>query len=167
MLRFGGISILAAAVSGTSACAAAGGLPHFSGVRIWNLKATGARRAFDVAAMPDAPLVDFQFDHISIQAQSAGRVADTKDWRLNNVEVQTADGSKIAFTDSTGLECKDLSKAAGVCGPRSFLIDIVAHSRQAEGRPGELFRMRCGSFPFYERFVFTPYNRMTRGYVEN
>ena len=32
------------------------GRPHFSGVHIWNIKATGARRAFSVEAYKDAPL---------------------------------------------------------------------------------------------------------------
>ncbi|MFZ1938696.1 MAG: glycosyl hydrolase family 28 protein, partial [Terracidiphilus sp.] len=35
------------------------GLAHFRDVRIWNVKATGAREAFNVSAYPEAPLEDF------------------------------------------------------------------------------------------------------------
>jgi len=88
------------------------GTPHFSDVHIWKIKSTGARRAFDVSAMPEAPLVDFTFDHISINAQSAGRAADVQDWTLTDVQIHAADGSQLTFADSTGLKLKDDSGIA-------------------------------------------------------
>lgn len=93
------------------------GLPHFSEVHIWNVKATDARRAFDVGAMPEAPLTDFELDHIRIEARSAGRVSDARNWRLSDVQIHAADGSKLTFADSSGLSCKDVSGAAAACGP--------------------------------------------------
>jgi polygalacturonase len=80
------------------------GLPHFRNVHITNLTATGAKRAFAVSASPDAPLQDFQLDNISIQAQSAGTVANTRNWKLSDVSIRTADGSQVTFTDSRGLQ---------------------------------------------------------------
>lgn len=92
------------------------GLPHFADVRIWNVKATGARRAFDVSAIPEAPLVDFRFNHIAIDAQSAGHVADTRNWTLTHVRIQASDGSKLTFENSSGLKCaRDLGMGAP-CG---------------------------------------------------
>jgi polygalacturonase len=78
------------------------GLPHFSNVHIWNIKATGAKQAFNVAAYPDAPLVDFKLDHLNIEAATAGTIANTKNWTLIDNTIKTADGSKVTFTDSTG-----------------------------------------------------------------
>ncbi|MGH9599250.1 MAG: glycoside hydrolase family 28 protein, partial [Terracidiphilus sp.] len=92
------------------------GTPHFSDVHIWNIKATGARRAFDVSAMPEAPLVDFRFDHVAIDAQSAGRVADAKDWTLTNVSIHAANGSRLTFSDSTDMKLKDDSGIAAPAG---------------------------------------------------
>ena len=83
------------------------GLAHFRNLRIWNVAATGARRAFDVNASPDAPLENFSFDHITISALSAGRVADTKGWTLANVSIRAADGSRLTFADIRGLKLKD------------------------------------------------------------
>ena len=83
------------------------GLAHFRNVRIWNVAATGARRAFDVNASPDAPLENFSFDHVTISALSAGTVADTKGWTLANVSIRAADGSRLTFADIRGLKLKD------------------------------------------------------------
>lgn len=83
------------------------GMMRIRNVRIWNIKATGARRAFDVSAFPQAPLQDFTLDRIAIQARSAGTVADAWDWTLANVSIDAADGSKLTFSDSQGITLKD------------------------------------------------------------
>ncbi len=78
------------------------GLPHFSDVHIWNIKATGAREAFNVGAYPGAPLVDFKIDHLNIEAKTAGTIANAKNWSMTDNTITTADGSKVTFTNSTG-----------------------------------------------------------------
>jgi polygalacturonase len=83
------------------------GLAHFRKVRIWNIAATGARRAFDVSASPEAPLENFSLEHIAISAQSAGAVADAKGWSLAHVSIRAADGSRLTFTDTEGLRQHD------------------------------------------------------------
>jgi polygalacturonase len=84
------------------------GLPHFSGVHIWNIKATAAKQAFNVAAYPNAPLVDFQLDHLNIEAATAGTIANAKDWTMTDNTITTADGSKVTFTDSANTSTKDV-----------------------------------------------------------
>ena len=79
------------------------GLPHFSHVHIWNIKATGARKAFSVAAYPNAPLIDFKLDHIDIQAATAGTIENAKDWTLADIKVTAADNSTIKVTASTNV----------------------------------------------------------------
>lgn len=79
------------------------GLPHFSNVHIWNIKATGAKRAFAVSAYPEAPLVDFKLDHLEIEAQSAGTIADAKNWTFSDLNLKIADGSKVKLTDDTNV----------------------------------------------------------------
>jgi len=78
------------------------GLPHFSGVHIWNIHATGAKQAFNVSAYPNAPLTNFQFDHINIEAQTAGTIADAVNWTMTDATIKTADGSQPTFTKSEG-----------------------------------------------------------------
>ncbi len=71
------------------------GLPHFKNVHIWNLKATGAKTAIQVAAYPNATLDNFRIDHVDIQAQTAGTIADARNWKLEDNKIQTADGSTV------------------------------------------------------------------------
>jgi hypothetical protein len=84
------------------------GLPHFSGVHIWRIKATGARSAFNVSAYPNATLDDFRLDHLDIEAATAGAIANTRNWMLTENSIRTADGSKPVFTDSTGTGPNDI-----------------------------------------------------------
>jgi polygalacturonase len=85
------------------------GLPHFSDVHIWNIKATGAKQAFRVSAYPNAPLVNFKLDHLDIEAATAGTIANAKDWTMTDNDIKTTDGSKVKFTDSTGTpDTKDV-----------------------------------------------------------
>jgi len=77
------------------------GLPHFRDVHIWNIKATGAKSAFNVAAYPNATLDNFRLDHLDIEAATAGGIANVKNWTLTDSNIKTADGSKAVFTDST------------------------------------------------------------------
>ncbi len=79
------------------------GLPHFSDVHVWNIKATGAKRAFNVSAYPNAPLVDFKLDHLNIEAATAGTIANAQNWTMTDNTITTADGSKVSITDSENV----------------------------------------------------------------
>lgn len=84
------------------------GLPHFSDVHIWNIKATGARTAFSVSAYPNATLDNFRLDHLHIKAAAAGTIADSSNWSITNSTIKTTDGSKPVFTDSSVQDPKDV-----------------------------------------------------------
>jgi polygalacturonase len=79
------------------------GLPHFQQIRISGLKATGAQRAFAVSSYADAPLVDFEFRDIEIEAKSAGSIANAQKWTFTNLKLKTADGSAVAVKDSKNV----------------------------------------------------------------
>jgi hypothetical protein len=64
------------------------GIAHFRDVKVWNVKASGARRAFEVAAYPDAPLQRFQFDGLDIEAEGGGYIRDAQDWRFTNTTLR-------------------------------------------------------------------------------
>ncbi len=84
------------------------GLPHFRDVHIWNIKATGARQAFNVSAYPNAPLENFRLDHLDIEAAHAGTIANAKNWTLADNKITTGDGSKVTFTDAATNDPKDV-----------------------------------------------------------
>jgi polygalacturonase len=64
------------------------GIARFRDVKIWNIKATGAKSAFEVAAFAQTPLQRFQFDQLDIEAMSGGYIHDAKDWRFSNTRLQ-------------------------------------------------------------------------------
>jgi polygalacturonase len=84
------------------------GLPHFKDVHLWNIKATGARQAFNVSAYPNAPLENFRLDHLDIEAATAGTIANAKGWTLSDNTVHTADGSQPTFSDKSLSDPKDV-----------------------------------------------------------
>jgi polygalacturonase len=84
------------------------GLPHFSQVHIWNVKATGAKQAFNVSAYANATLDDFRLDHLDIEAATAGTIANAKNWQMTDNNIRTADGSKPIFTDAAISDAKDV-----------------------------------------------------------
>jgi polygalacturonase len=84
------------------------GLPHFSDVHIWNIKATDAKSAFNVAAYPNATLDNFRLDHLDIEAATAGTIANAKNWTIADSTIKTADGSKPVFADSSVKDPKDV-----------------------------------------------------------
>jgi len=79
------------------------GRAHFHDVHIWNIKATGAKTAFEVDAFPQVPLERFTLDHLDIQAHTAGHIADTRDWKFSDIVLKTEDGSKVAVSNSVNI----------------------------------------------------------------
>jgi polygalacturonase len=84
------------------------GLPHFNNVHIWNIKATGAKQAFNVSAYPNATLDNFRLDHLDIEAQTAGVIANTKNWSFADNKIKTADGTKLSLGDAANPSAKDV-----------------------------------------------------------
>ena len=79
------------------------GIAHVHDVRIWNIHATGAKSVFEVDANPTAPVYDVQLDHWNVEAQTAGHIADAKDWKFQDVTLTIADHSVVALTDDTNI----------------------------------------------------------------
>ncbi len=79
------------------------GLPHFRDVHISDMVATGAQQAFTVSAYPEAPLRDFEFKNIRIEAKSAGSIQNALNWSFTGVAIKTADGSRVAVKNSSGV----------------------------------------------------------------
>lgn len=79
------------------------GLPHLRNVRISGLHATGARQAFSVVSYKDSPLTDFELKNLRIDARTAGSIANADGWKFNDVEIRTADGSRVALKDCRGV----------------------------------------------------------------
>jgi polygalacturonase len=76
---------------------------RLSDVRVKDIKAIGAKTAFEVAAFPDLPLERFSFDNLDLDSQTGGRIANARDWRFTRTKVDTLDGKPPEVTDSSGV----------------------------------------------------------------
>lgn len=83
------------------------GMPHFSDVHIWNIDATGARAAIQIAAYPNAKLENFRIDHVRIAAESAGSIADTNELILDDIDLIVSNGSRLKLDDNLNLDGLD------------------------------------------------------------
>jgi polygalacturonase len=79
------------------------GIAHFHDIHIWNIKASGAKTAFEVDAYKSVPLENFTLEHMRIEAANAGHIADAKDWKFNDVTLITTDKSTVKQTDDTNV----------------------------------------------------------------
>lgn len=79
------------------------GLPHFSDVHIWNIDATGARTAIQIAAYPNAKLRNFRIDHVKIAAAAAGSIRDTEGFALSDITLTVPADSRIEDADNVDL----------------------------------------------------------------
>ncbi|HEY1213388.1 MAG TPA: glycoside hydrolase family 28 protein [Bryobacteraceae bacterium] len=80
------------------------GLPHFHDVRISDVYATNAKRAFQVSAFPGDPLERFSFDRLTIRAKTAGTIADADDWTFHRTEIATEDGSRVSLRNCRNIK---------------------------------------------------------------
>jgi hypothetical protein len=78
------------------------GMPHLRDVTISDLIATGARSAFEVSGYASDPIQNFLFDHLNIDAKTAGTIADTENWIFQDTHIHTADGSRLSLGSNVG-----------------------------------------------------------------
>ena len=83
------------------------GIPRFADVHIWNIEATGAKTAISIAAYPQAKLKNFRIDHVSIEAEGAGTIADTENLVLEGITLKVPADSRIKADDNAGLQGLD------------------------------------------------------------
>jgi hypothetical protein len=79
---------------------------HWAAALERDIKASDAQRAFSVGSYKDAPLENFEFKNLEIDAKSAGAIEFADHWTFANTHIRTADGSVVTLKDSrsvTGL----------------------------------------------------------------
>jgi hypothetical protein len=62
---------------------------------------------------PNAPLVNFKFDHLDIEAQTAGTIADTKNWTITDSTFTTTDGTQPIIPTAPYVSDKKGEKKGG------------------------------------------------------
>jgi polygalacturonase len=80
------------------------GMARFHDVHVWNVKADGAKSAFEVAAFAEAPLQRFRFDGIDIEARSGGYIRDARDWRFAGTTLHLPADAPVALSRDSSVD---------------------------------------------------------------
>jgi hypothetical protein len=120
------------------------GLPRFRKVRIENVKATGAQRAIQASAYAGAPLEDFEFVGLDIEARTAGSIANAERWTFRDVKLRIADGGAVAVKDSRAVVGLPGPSTPGVgeLPARPRMPDPLARENGARVKTAEEWRAR-------------------------
>jgi polygalacturonase len=79
------------------------GIPRIHNVRVSDMKVVGGKVGFEAAAYPEAPLTDFAFERLDWDVRDAGTIANARDWRFTDCNIDTLDGKGPRVTESTGV----------------------------------------------------------------
>jgi len=76
------------------------GIPQFRDIHVSNVEVKQARKAINAAGLDRSLLKDFHFKDISVKASTAGEVSNAENWSWENIDIKTADGSKISLKNA-------------------------------------------------------------------
>ncbi len=106
------------------------GRARFRNVSIWNIKATGATRAFEVDGFTEAPLQRFSLKNLDIEAREGGYLHDIEDWRFEHIRL--ALGTPVALEDAGAVS--GLPPASFVVRPRPVKEDPSKKSYEEQDK---------------------------------
>lgn len=77
------------------------GTPHFRNINLSNYRVTGATTALSVAGVENSMIENFNLDNVYIQAANGGSVSYARNWKLNNVTIES--GTPLTVKDSENV----------------------------------------------------------------
>lgn len=86
------------------------GLCEFRNITIENVEATGARRIFSAAGLPEKPIHGVRFINVTARGKEAGSIQYARDWRMQNVELATPGGEAVKIADSQNVDAPVVTK---------------------------------------------------------
>jgi hypothetical protein len=87
------------------------GFCDFRNITIENVEIVNARRIFLATGLPDKPIVNVKFANVNAQGNLSGSIEYARDWKMQNVKLQTADGEPLKITNSERVDIPEVSKA--------------------------------------------------------
>ncbi|WP_227470173.1 glycoside hydrolase family 28 protein [Massilia sp. YMA4] len=106
------------------------GRARFHDVSLWNIRATGATRAFEVDGYREVPLRRFSLKNVSIEAREGGWLYDVDRWRFDDTRLTL--GSPIDLEDRAAVQ--GLPAGAAVVRPRQPKADPAQKSFEEQDK---------------------------------
>ncbi len=86
------------------------GYCDFNNIRIENIEVQGANRIFTAEGLPDKLIRNVTFSNITAQGKEAGNIQFAKDWKMQNVKIQTDSGENVKISKSQNVDAPVASK---------------------------------------------------------
>ena len=83
------------------------GIPSFRNVTISNITAKGSLFAMNVIGVKESYLENFSFTNVNISCEKPGKIAYTKDWTFDHVDIVCKNGQELKMQDNIGFVEKD------------------------------------------------------------
>lgn len=80
------------------------GIPHIQNINIYNVKATGAKKAINAIGYSESILKNFNLSNITVETANAGDINFAQDWKFDHVVIKAADGSKVKVENSVNVK---------------------------------------------------------------
>lgn len=80
------------------------GMPIIRNINLFNVKATGAKKAISAIGLKESVLTQFNLKNILIEGQSAGNIDFGAEWNFENVVIRSIDGNPIKVTNSVKIK---------------------------------------------------------------
>lgn len=80
------------------------GIPKIQNVTVYNVKASGAKKAVNAIGVKGTILKNFTLINISVDGVTAGTIDFADNWTFKNVAINTNDNSKLEVTNSVGVK---------------------------------------------------------------
>ncbi|WP_202621840.1 glycoside hydrolase family 28 protein [Pontibacter russatus] len=82
------------------------GIPHFREVYISDIKVKDAAKAISAAGIPQSYIEGLHLSDMEIDAKTAGEISHARNWKFEDVAIDTKDGSKLEVQNSTTINLK-------------------------------------------------------------
>ncbi|WP_432713216.1 glycoside hydrolase family 28 protein [Pedobacter sp.] len=79
------------------------GIPKFQDIYLYNIKATGAKKAIHAMGIEAVMLKNFTLEKLDIQGISAGEISFAKGWKIKDVVINAENGNTPVITASDPL----------------------------------------------------------------
>ena len=90
------------------------GLCEFRNITIENVQVVGALRIFSVSGLVEKPIADVRWVNVTAEGSVAGLIEHARNWTMENVKLQTADGEALELSDCEIVGAPEVVKLKGV-----------------------------------------------------
>jgi len=80
------------------------GIPKIQNINLYNVKATGAKKAINAVGLKESTLKNFSLINISIETVNAGTIAFSENWNFDHVQIKATEGNAIKVSDSKNIK---------------------------------------------------------------